>query len=450
LHSINPSVDNSERFNVERTITTKIENLFNSGMNVQEKKFKDFKPRLTESIKIFINEFEMRVCGGIKQNNGWIDEVVKKGHEYISSHAGSDIDGYWFEALNTLFSVTEDDFYSIISFITNSIKVRLYADPKAMRAMIVTGDSGIGKDSFLVGCFTGLNYEAAKEYVHKGSLYGATGFSSATSEKLRSIFYNYISDDLAAANRSTNLDTITETFLPVEVKGSTQMTIQKRFNTIVTNNDPGVIFSKDKDHNAIARRVNFCSVKYAKGCNSMDYKRFYAHYNGQFDGFWAGLFTFCYELEKFDNTVYMMSDRAQMYTLNSLHKLFYNGNEDSRVLDALTSMYFKRKNNPDPFASTSTENDFITEIKDKSYYIIRSLDEFWSKDNKFSKKYVQKICNSHIKDCKTDTSVRLSGKPVFVALKIPIEYFEVVPECEDEIEEIADKVDLITSFKKYI
>jgi hypothetical protein len=146
----------------------------------------------------------------------------------------------------------------------------------------------------------------------------------------------------------------------------------------------------------------------------------------------------------------MMSDRAQMYTLNSLHKLFYNGNEDSRVLDALTSMYFKRKNNPDPFASTSTENDFITEIKDKSYYIIRSLDEFWSKDNKFSKKYVQKICNSHIKDCKTDTSVRLSGKPVFVALKIPIEYFEVVPECEDEIEENVDKVDLITSSKKYI
>ena len=110
------------------------------------------------------------------------------------------------------------DFISIISFVVDSIRVRLYGVDQSMRAIILTGDSGIGKDSFLQGCFTGLNYKDAAKHILKGSLKGATGFSSASLNTMKGIIYNVISDDLSSANNSTNLDTITAPNLPVENK----------------------------------------------------------------------------------------------------------------------------------------------------------------------------------------------------------------------------------------
>ena len=52
-HAIEPKVRNSEHFDVERTVKSKIENLFESNMNVQEKIFKSTKPKLDEALKVF-------------------------------------------------------------------------------------------------------------------------------------------------------------------------------------------------------------------------------------------------------------------------------------------------------------------------------------------------------------------------------------------------------------
>lgn len=456
MHAIIPKVSNSEHFEISRSVISKIENLHNSELNVQDKNFKEFKPKAITALEIFEEMFETnQTAPAMKSNNGWIEDVLKLGYKYMSSHPDSDLSDYWLSSLSSIFSITIDDFESILAFTINSIRVRLYGSDQSMRAVIITGDSGIGKDSFLQGCCTGLNYRKANQYILKGSIYGATKFSAAKLKKFKSIMYNYISDDLGSANESTNLDTITNPFLGIENKGKDKIFIQKRFNSIITNNDPGVIFGKDKDHNAIARRVNFASIKYAKGCNSTDYMKFYAHYNGQFDPYWAGFFTFCFELEKFDNSVIMLNDRARQYTLDNLHRMFYVGGDDSRVMDFLQGLYENAlKNINDPLIDG---NEFIKMERTKEdgevrFLIIDSLADYWRKDSKFSKDVISKAINAHVKGAKFRSSYRdRYGNVKTAAVKIPCSYFEgETSEKIDDLDLQTEKTDLITNFKKYI
>ena len=450
-HAITPAVNNAEHFDINRTVKSKVENLFESSLNIQEKKLKEFKPKMETALLTFSENFEMQ-CEGItiKQNNGWIDEVLIIGKKYLSEHSGSDLIEYWISALYSIFTMSEDDCVSIISFIINSIRVRLYGDSQSMRAMIITGDSGIGKDSFLQGVLTGLNYRKADKYILRGSLRGATGFSVANEKDMKGIMYNYISDDLSSANNSTNLDTITSPRLPLEIKGSTQKYIPKRFNSVITNNDPHVIFGKDKDPNAIARRFNFCEIKYAKGCNSTDYRAFYSHYDGKFDNFWAGFFTFCFELEKFNNEVVMLSDRARNHTLENLNKLFYAGNDDNRILDLLTGFY-NREIDKIQDNSLIEKNEFVKDIKSKYVLIIKSISDYWKIDNKFSADVIRKTVSAHIKNAKFNGTYKEYGISKHAALIIPCEFFNNDPVTDifdDGFEQI--KIDLIDNFKKYL
>lgn len=459
-HSIVPTVSHAEHFDITRTVTSKIENLFDSNINIQDKKIKDFKPRLATALQIFNEDFEMKqpkdIC--LKQNNGWIDEVLIVGRKYIEKHPGADNSDYWLESLQSIFTITQDDFISIISFIIDSIRVRLYGSDQSMRAMILTGDSGIGKDSFLQGCFTGLNYRKAAKHILKGPLKGATGFSAASLNTMKGIIYNVISDDLSSANNSTNLDTITAPQLPVENKSKDQKFIQKRFNSIITNNDPHVIFGKDKDHNAIARRINFCSLLYAKGCGSSDYKKFYTHYNNKFDEYWAGFFTFCFELEKFDENVAMLADMAQNYTKENLNKLFYKCNDDNRIIDFLTGKYEEAAKNINN-TLLSQPNEFIMKIRtkngEKDFLIIKSISNCWKNDNKFSGEAIKRTLSAHIKGVRFNTTFREFGVTKKAAIIIPCSFFTGETETKDTEEENENsdnknKTNLIENFKKYL
>jgi len=317
--------------------------------------------------------------------------------------------------------------------------------------IIITGDSGIGKDSFLQGILTGLNYRKADAYILRGSLKGATGFSVAPEKTMKGIMYNYIGDDLSAANNSTDLDTITSPRFPIEVKGKTQKYIPKRFNTVITNNKPGVIFSKEKDHNAIARRYNFFEIKYAKGCISSDYIEFYSTYDGKLDDYWAGLFTFCDELEKLKDQATTLSNQARDYTLENLHRLFYQGNDDNRIIDFLTGIYDREQNSIEENFLIE-KNEFIKLIKDQQWLIIQSISNYWKGDNRFSSEAIRKVVTSHMKGVRLNSTYRTAyGKVKTAAIMIPCKYFtgEIKLEIDEEIQN-TEKTNLIENFKKYL
>ena len=453
-HAITPTVENADHFDIDRTVKAKIENLFESSLNIQEKKFKNFKLNLDASLSTFKEDFELRQeIIPIKNNNGWIDAVIERGSKYIANHPGSSVvdqSSYWMDSLASIFSIDENDYFSIISFIVNSIRVRLYGEMKSMRALILTGDSGIGKDSFWQGVLTGLNYKKADEYILRGSLRGATGFSVASEREMKRIMYNYISDDLSSANNSTDLNTISDPRLPLEIKGNTQKYIPKRFNSVITNNKPGVIFGKEKDHNAIARRFNFCEVKYAKGCDSTDYIKFYTHFDEKLDDYWAGFFTFCFELEKYNNQVEMLNIKSRQYTLDNLHKLFYKKNDDNRILDMLLSFY-EREIKLVNDVSLLEKNECIKYIKEKPVLIIKSVANYCKTDNMLSGEKIKTVVAAHIEHAKIDSSYRDLGMVRRAAIMIPCSYFAQDSENDDAENGFAQiKTDLIENFKKYV
>ena len=204
--------------------------------------------------------------------------------------------------------------------------------------------------------------------------------------------------------------------------------------------------------------MNFCSLLYAEGCDSSDYKKFYTHYNNKFNEYWAGFFTFCFELEKFDENVAMLADKAQNYTKENLDKLFYKCNEDNRTLDFLTGKYEEAAAVVDNVL-LSQPNEFIKKIRtkngEKDFFIIKSIVDCWKSDNKFSAESIRKTLNAHVKGVRFNTSYREFGATKKAAVIIPCSFFTGETEMEEEEEEnessdSKNKTDLIANFKKYL
>ena len=119
-----------------------------------------------------------------------------------------------------LYTCTDEDIDSLIVFVAATQRVHFFGDVKSYFCLLLTGDSGIGKDSFFPSICCGLDYmsDDAKEVLYKGSLYGNTKFSSIDEKQANKLFYNWISDDIDAANAVNKLDTINNPYFRIERK----------------------------------------------------------------------------------------------------------------------------------------------------------------------------------------------------------------------------------------
>jgi hypothetical protein len=100
-----------------------------------------------------------------------------------------------------------------------------------------------------------------------------------------------------------------------------------------------------------------------------------------------------------------------------------------------------------PLFSRDMSNEFID--PKAGVLRIKSISDYWRKDNKFSGEAIKRVAIAHIKGVKINSSYRTDSVTVKkAALSIPLSFF--TGEDYEVAEETTDKTDLIENFKKYL
>lgn len=357
------SLYGNEYYCIENEIVERIRNLHASCMNIQKRDFKILRPQLVDIADKFLKILYMTKDVDYSDIRIGIYEKVlgeRPPEEFTSQ--------YIYNFFHEFYTCTDEDIDSLIVFVAATQRVHFFGDVKSYFCLLLTGDSGIGKDSFFPSLCCGLDYmsDDAKEVLYKGSLYGNTKFSSIDEKQANKLFYNWISDDIDAANAVNKLDTINNPYFRIERKSKNVSQLVKRFNTVITANFRDVIFGKQYDPNAIIGRFLFSHFEYRKDWKRSDYIEFFVlnqeklkeFYKNFFSWVWYNIATIPDTLEKIKRTKILDQQKMVMSAI-------YKSEEDYQIYE-IWQQYYNRHHSP--------YSDATIEFKGEEWVCIESID----------------------------------------------------------------------------
>jgi len=268
---------------------------------------------------------------------------------------------------------------------------------------VLSGDSGVGKDTFfpsmLVGSYALDNEQVFSDKQKSGE------FNTLTPEMAKKIMYTIVSDDLEASNM-TGINDITKPTFHINNKGVQMKVVKNSFNKIITSNFERILFSKEVDKNALARRYINVKIKYLEGNKSEDYLMFFKCNGEKLYPFYNLFFAYCFE---FANHIEMLRDIETSiirHNATQMDNLIYLNNDDMIVIENFQAYVNKEIENDTNYSqtvSTSTiNNEKVLLLKSLSY-------NSFSPKKEMSIKRIKEVLSIYYKSLTFNKSVRNAG-----------------------------------------
>ena len=351
-------------FNLEAHIKQSIEMLLMSELN--ERGLRQFLTQSKNSILTrFCEETENARIFNIdfpKTYGKKYEEILKSGREQMESMKFKNFDDdtvlpHILAKLKGLFNISEFDVLQLIFFCAASIRKKFFDEYQWGKMLVLSGDSGVGKDTFfpsmLVGSYALENEQIFSDKQKSGE------FNTLTPEMAKKVMYTIVSDDLEASNM-TGINDITKPTFHINNKGVQMKVVKNSFNKIITSNFERILFSKEVDKNALARRYVNVKIKYLDGNKSEDYLVFFKSNGEKLYPFYNLFFAYCFE---FANQIELLKDvetKIIKYNATQMDNLIYLNNDDMIVIENFQS-YIGRQLEEDPsysqHVSTATINN---------------------------------------------------------------------------------------------
>lgn len=265
------------------------------------------------------------------KNLGYFDEILKRGkHFYENVACGEE---FYTNFFSELYGIDNMNYCCFILFCAAVQKLKLYGNPEYMRALVIVGEGGIGKDYIITSLIMG-EFRKYSTLYFDGSEKGATDFSTMTPEKANQILINIISDDIEGLNKSVKLDTITNEIYKIENKGLDTKRVARRFLTVATTNKKGCLFSKDDNDNAFARR--FLLLELNKLATVESYKNltmFFVENKEIANDFFAGWFYLINTILNNKEYLQNLYTTTYNYMLKKKAEMTYVSNDDETICD---------------------------------------------------------------------------------------------------------------------
>lgn len=373
---------------------------------------------------------------------GYFDEILTRGKKFFNEVAKSD--QFYINFLTQLYGIENIDYECFVFFCCAAQKLKLYGDPEFMRALVVVGEGGIGKDYIITSLILGEFRKYSKLY-YDGSEKGATDFSTLTPEKANKILINIISDNIDGLNKSVKLDNITNEMYKIENKGVDIKQVARRFLTVATTNKKGCLFSKDDNDNAFARR--FLLLELNKTATIESYKNltmYFVDNKEAANDFFAGWFYFINTLLNNKDLLQNLYLNTYNYMLKKKSEMTYVSNDDEVICDDFYEKIKKLEvSNYNPNMDLNDNTVYIYSIRELARYLCLG---------KFSSETVKKAIVLKFNNLlKFNTKRRKDGKVANVALQISD--FEAFVKKEYSIEEPQtyenkDFIKLLTNYEK--
>jgi len=331
------SIYGNEYYCIENEIVERIKNLHSSCMNIQKRDFKLISKNISDiADKLLKTLYMTKDVEFLDVRVGIYDKILNERPK--DEYTGN----YFYTFFHELYNCTDADIDSLIIFIAATQRVHFFGDVKSYYCLLLTGDSGIGKDSFFPSVCCGVDYmsEDANSVLYKGSLYGATNFTTIDEKQANKLFYNWISDNIEAANVVNKLDIINNPFFKIERKGLNNNSVVKRFNTVITANFKDVIFGKQYDQNAIIGRFLFAHFEYKSGWKRPDYIEFFIKNQEKLQEFYKNFFCWIwYNMATVPDTLEKVKKMKIAEQQEKVMNAIYKSEEDFQIYEIWQEYY---------------------------------------------------------------------------------------------------------------
>jgi len=397
-------------FNLEAHIKQSIEMLLMSELN--ERGLKQFLNQSknsiltrfceeTENLRIFNIDFP-------KTYGKKYDEILQAGRGQMKAmnFEGFDNDSvlpYILSKLKGLFCISDFDVLQLIFFCAASIRKKFFDEYQWGKMLVLSGDSGVGKDTFfpsmLVGSYVLDNEQIFSDKQKSGE------FNTLTPEMAKKVMYTIVSDDLEASNM-TGINDITKPTFHINNKGVQMKVVKNSFNKIITSNFERILFSKEVDKNALARRYINVRIKYLDGNKSEDYLMFFKSNGEKLYPFYNLFFSYCFEFAKDIELLKDVETSIIKHNATQMNNLIYLNNEDMIVIENFQTYINKELADNASFSQTVNTST----INNEKFLLLKSLPyNSFSPKKEMSVKRIREVLSIYYKSLTFNRTVRISG-----------------------------------------
>jgi hypothetical protein len=397
-------------FNLEAHVRQSIEMLLMSELN--ERGLKQFLNQSkssiltkfceeTENLRIFNIDFP-------KTYGKKYEEILENGRKQIKELGFIDFDNdtvlpYIITKLRGLFNISNFDVLQLIFFCAASIRKKFFDEYQWGKMLVLSGDSGVGKDTFfpsmLVGSYVLENEQIFSEKQKSGE------FNTLTPEMAKKIMYTIVSDDLEASNMY-GINDITKPTFHINNKGVQMKVVKNSFNKIITSNFERILFSKEVDKNALARRYINVKIKYLDGNSAADYLMFFKTNGEKLYPFYNLFFAYCFEFAQNIELLKDVETSIIKHNATQMDDLIYLNNDDMIVIENFQAYVNRELESNDGYSQTVS----TATINNEKVLLLKSLPyNSFSPKKEMSVKRIKEVLAIYYKSLTYNRSVWQHG-----------------------------------------
>ncbi len=398
-------------FDLEAHIRQTIDMLLISNLN--ERVIRQFlTPSKTQILTKFCEETENQRVSNInfaKTFGEKYEKILSEGKEQMdalgfSADKEDTVLPYIIKKLQGLFKISDFDISQLIFFCAATIRKKFYDEFQWGKMLVLSGDSGVGKDTFfpsmLVGSYAIDNEQIFSEKQKSGE------FTTLTPKMAKKIMYTIVSDDLEASNL-TGINDITKPTYHINNKGVQMKVVKNSFNKIITSNFERILFSKEVDRNAIARRYINVKINYLNGNKSDDYLHFFKTNEKNFYPFYSLFFTYCFELAKNVEILREIETIIIQKNCEMVDNLIYLNNDDMIVIENFQTYVQNELENENLYS----QKIYTTAIGPEKVLLLKSVPyKAFSPKKEMSVKRIKEVLSIYYKTLTFHRVVRYNGE----------------------------------------
>jgi hypothetical protein len=398
-------------FDLEAHIRQSIEMLLISNLN--ERNIRQFlTPSKTQILTKFCEETENQRVSNInfaKTFGQKYEKILNEGKEQMdalgfSADKEDTVLPYIIKKLQGLFKISDFDISQLVFFCAATIRKKFYDEFQWGKMLVLSGDSGVGKDTFFPSMLVG-SYAIDNEHIFSEKQKSGE-FTTLTPKMAKKIMYTIVSDDLEASNL-TGINDITKPTYHINNKGVQMKVVKNSFNKIITSNFERILFSKEVDRNAIARRYINVKINYLSGNKSDDYLHFFKTNEKNFYPFYSLFFTYCFELAKNVEILREIEAIIIQKNCNMVDNLIYLNNDDMIVIENFQAYVQNELEGQNLYS----QKIFSTAIGSEKVLLLKSVPyKTFSPKKESSIKRIKEVLSIYYKTLTFNRPVRYNGE----------------------------------------
>ena len=216
--------------------------------------------------------------------------------------------------------------------------------------------------------------------------------------------YLIVSDNLEASNMG-GIDDITKATYDINNKQIQMKVVKNSFNSIITSNPERILFSKEVDKNALARRYVSVKIKYLNGNKSDDYLAFFKANGEKLYPFYNLFFSYCFELAQEVELLRGLETAIIRHNATEMDDLIYLNNDDMIAVEKFQA-YIKKEIEDEPnYSQTVT----TATINNEKTLLLKSLPyNLFSPKKEMSIKRIKEVLAIYYKSMKYNRGVRVN------------------------------------------